>query len=307
MGSDVDVRAMAASALAKVRRRPVPPTHREFLRTMVYPSGPRRGQHCDPDSDPVQSWLISQMDAGFWKRIYWCASPQVSGKTQIAVMLPVCRYAVGARLPVGYGLPTLKDLDKAFQTKLRPGLLQGGYASHFPEKGPGSRGGRPHVLPFVDPKNGTELGSINFCAGGAYGDTTAAMIVDEIDQFRTAAGEPLWKDLDDLWSRCNVYDADPSVQVLRIGTGTVETDDESIILECVDEHGTGTRWWPKCPYCGRHQVLAWDQVKYDDKDIDTAQDTARVHCRHCGVAWSHADRVRAIFDGRPVHKGQEID
>ena len=294
---------LVARFLARQTKRRRPPTYREFSRTIALPAGPMKGHPYDPTSCPCQSWLIDQMDSGKWERFYVCAPPQYGGKTLVGVLLPALRNAIALRLPVGYGLPTLQDLDKAWAEKLRPALNKSGYEKHLPQAGPGARGGRGHTLQLTDPESGELEGMLVFLAGGAYGSTVAAAIVDEVDQFRTAEGTPQWGNLEDIFNRANAYGR----RALRIAVGTIENDTASIILPLVLEQGTGTRPWAKCPHCSRFQIFTWDAVRYDPTDEETARATARIACLHCGCALDESDRQRAVRAAAFVHRGQTID
>ncbi len=294
---------IADRVLARGNKRRAPPTYREFARSIALPAGPLKGYPYDPSSCPCQSYLIDQMDSGKWERFYVCAPPQYGGKTLVGVLLPALRNAIALRLPVGYGLPTLQDLDKCWAEKLRPALLKSGYAGHLPQAGPGARGGRGHTLQLTDPESGELEGMMVFLAGGAYGSTVAAAIVDEVDQFRTAEGTPQWGNLEDIFNRANAYGR----KALRIAVGTIENDTHSIILPLVTEQGTGTRPWPKCPHCKRHQLFTWDAVRYDPTDEETARATARIACIHCGVALTEDDRQKAVRASAFVHRGQHVD
>jgi phage terminase large subunit GpA-like protein len=42
--------------------------------------------------------------------------------------------------------------------------------------------------------------------------------------------------------------------------------------------------------CGEMQVLRWENVRWEGDDASTA----RLHCEHCGAAWTDAERWRAI-------------
>ncbi len=288
-------------ARSKKRRRP--PTYRAFARTLTLPGGPLKGHPYDPDSDPCQSYLINQMDAGQWERIYVCAPPQLGGKTIIGILLPALRNAVALRLPVGYALPTLQDLDKAWSEKIKPAIKGSGFGLHLPQSGPGARGGRGHTLEFTDPETGDAEGMLVFLAGGAYGSTVAVVAVDEVDQFRTADGAPMWEALEDCFQRANAYGR----RALRIAVGTIEHDERSIILPLVQEQGTGTRPWAKCPHCNRYQLLSFTQVTYDATDEESARESARLACQHCATLWTEDDRQRAVRAAKFIHRGQTID
>lgn len=293
---------IADGVLAKRNMRRRIPTYREFSATLAIPPALKRGDRYNPESDPCQSYLISQMDAGGWDRIYVCAPPQWGGKTQVAVLTPTLRKCILERLSVGYGLPTLQDLDKAWEQKLKPALMKSGYQKHLPSKGPGARGGRGPTLQFYDPESGEAEGMIVFLAGGAYGDTVATAIVDEVDQFRTSDGAPLWGALEDIFNRANAYGR----RALRIAVGTIEHDTQSIILVLIIDHGTGTRPWLRCPTCSRHQVFDLSQFTYDGADETTARTTARITCQHCPAAWDEDARQRAIRGAVFAHKTQTV-
>lgn len=278
--------------------------YREFAGTLRHYAGPAKGQIYDPDSDPMQRYLIEQFDSGFWKRIFVNAPPQHGGKTIVGILVPALRNAISARLPVGYGLPTLADLDKAWAEKLKPALEGSGYGDHLPKSGPGARGGRGHTLEFHDPVTKEREGMLVFLAGGGYGSTVSAALIDEIDQFRTADGAPLWGAIDDIFSRANAY----GPRALRVGVGTVEHDEQPVILVLVFEQGTGTVPWPRCPHCGAWVNTCWQtHVKADWSSLESAADTVRIVCPENGCLWTETDRQIAIRSMRFPHKGQIVD
>lgn len=295
------------------KRRKAPPTHREFARTLLLPAGPFVGTSYDPASDPVQSYLIDQLDAGKWERIYWSGSPQKAGKTLAAVLVPALRGAIRCGLPIGYGLPTLADLDKAWATKLKPAIEKSGYKNYLPKSGPGSKGGRGPTLQFYDPDDGSTLGNLTFLAGDAYGDTVAAVIIDEIDSFRKADGTPQWEGIDNIFSRTGSYGR----KALRIGVGTIEDDNESIILTLINVEASGTRCWQQCPHCQAYQVIDKKQIVYEyilqgasgaqTLDEDAVRSSARIVCVNCAVGWTEEDRLQSLRTARFAHRGQRVD
>jgi hypothetical protein len=284
----------------RILRRRIP-TYREFAGTIALPGGLLKGQRYQPTSDPWQDYIITQLDSGRWERFYDCGSPQVAGKTLLYILTVALRTVIAERLPVGYGLPTLQDLDKAWHTKLKPALDKSGYKDHLPASGPGSRGGRGPTLLLTDPETGEAEGQIVFLAGGAYGDTVARALIDEIDQFRNADGEPLWGAIEDIYARCDSYGR----RALRAGVGTVENDTASIILPLVLEHGTGTRGWPRCPHCGTHRIIGLPDLRYHGDDEQTVRESARIACA-CGALWTEDDRQAALRGMLFVHRGQDV-
>jgi hypothetical protein len=251
------------------------------------------------------------MDSGKWRAIYWTAPPQIAGKTQVAILVPSLRAAIELHASVGYGLPTLNDLDRGWTTKMAPTIKEAGFADYLPATGPGSRGGRPPAVVFEDPKTRAPLGSFVFLAGGAKQVTCRCLVVDEIDAWRDQDGEPRWNDLDDVWARGDSFGRD----AIRIGVGTVESDDprQAIVLHLVNKVGTGTRLHQKCQHCGEYAPSEFSQFSFEYKadqsgpDLGHAAASAKYICKSCGKDWTEDDRRRAIFSGVFAHKGQTVD
>lgn len=283
------------------------PTFREFAETVRIYAGPAqiKGTTYRVGSDPSQAYLLEQLDSGKWHRVFCCAPPQFGGKTLVAIIIPLLRQTIGARIPVGYGLPTLQDLDKSWAEKLLPALKGSGYGAHLPASGPGARGGRGHTLQLIDPESGEAEGILVFMAGGAIGSTVGTVLIDEIDKFRTSksqGGTPAWSDIEDIFNRANAYGA----SALRIGCGTIEDDNQSIILPLVFEQGTGTVPHPRCPHCRCWVRLDFDGFVIDFADEDSAAQSARLACPRCGVLWTEDDRQQALKDCRFPHQGQVV-
>ncbi len=296
--------AIVASVLSSSRLARKVPSYREFSNTVKIYAGPAhiKGTPYRYGSDPCQAYLLDQFDSGKWNRFFVCAPPQFGGKTLVAIVITMLRQAIGARVPVGYGLPTLADLDKAWAEKLRPALKDSGYGNHLPAAGPGARGGRGHTLQLTDPDTAEAEGLIVFLAGGGYGSTVGAALIDEIDQFRTSAGEPLWGAIEDIFNRANAYGSN----ALRVGAGTIEADERSIILPLVFEQGTGTVPHPRCPHCHAWVRLDFDHLSIDFADEDTAAQSARLACPRCATLWSEDDRQKSLKDCRFPHQGQVV-
>lgn len=280
------------------------PSYREFCGTVKIYAGPAhvKGTPYRYGSDPCQAFLLDQFDSGKWKRFFVCAPPQFGGKTLTAIVIPMLRQAIGARVPVGYGLPTLADLDKAWTEKLRPALKDSGYGTHLPTAGPGARGGRGHTLQLTDPESGEAEGLIVFLAGGGYGSTVCAALIDEVDQFRTTAGDPNWGAIEDIFNRANAYGS----SAIRIAAGTIEDDERSVILPLVFEQGTGTIPHPRCPHCRAWVLLNFDDMVIDFTNEDTAASSVVLPCPRCKVPWNENDRLRALRDCRFPHQGQVV-
>lgn len=293
-----------------------PPTHREFAGRLKLPGGPLVGTPYDPATDPVQNYFVEQLDSGEWESLTWTAPPQIAGKTQCAILLPVLRGAVGMRCDVGYGLPTLHDLDRGWQTKMAPTFRKAGMGDYLPKDGPGSKGGRPPSLYLEDPDNNrARLGGIVFIAGGAKQVTVRIVALDELDAWRDSEGNPHWTDIEDAWSRADSFQGD----AVRIGTGTVECDDpaRSIILPLVNQRGTGTRAHHKCPHCGAYSPAEFARLSYEygttgsgndaGPDLKRAAQSARLACPACGSVLDENARRTGLLAARFAHKGQMVD
>jgi phage terminase large subunit GpA-like protein len=290
-----------------------PLTHRQFAKQRTkLPGGPLKGTAYDPGTDPVQSYFTDQLDSGQWESLTWTAPPQVAGKTQCAILVPALRAVIELRAAVGYGLPTLHDLDRGWQTKVAPTIKDAGLGDYLPDRGPGSKGGRPPSVQFEDPENNRAgLGSFVFLAGSAKQVTCQIIVIDELDAWRTADGDPRWDDIEDCWARADSFQSD----AIRIGTGTVECDDpaRSIVLSLVNERGTGTRMHHRCPHCFAFAPAEFSAFTYEYRTTDGGPDlghasaTAAYACPSCGARWSEDDRRKALLGAVFAHKGQTVD
>lgn len=288
-------------------------SHVAFSRRVKLPGGPMAGLPYDPDSDPIQRWLLEQFDSRRWRSIAWLAPPQIAGKTTCAVVIPALRGVIAAKCSVGYGLPTLHDLDRGWTTKVAPMIRSAGFGDYLPQKGPGSRGGRPLAAVFEDPHNGrAALGSLVFLAGGARQVTCQVVLLDEVDAWRDySSGEPRWQDVLDAFARADSF----GDMALRVATSTLETDDpaKSIIWQLAVVRGSGTRWYHQCPACGHFAPAEWERFQFEYAvvdglpDLQRARNTARFVCFNCGVAHDDAGWRQGIFGGVAVHRGQSVE
>ena len=61
------------------------------------------------------------------------------------------------------------------------------------------------------------------------------------------------------------------------------------------------KFFVPCPHCGKHQVIEWENVKFEWRNIDGKNlpdpDTARYICPHCNEAWTEGERIRAVAAG----------
>lgn len=289
---------------------PRPPTYTEFAELLFLPDGPQQGERWDPKAEPAQATKLAMLDG----KILDCngepfrelvdVSAAQTGKSLTDIIVPAMRAATALRQNVVYCLPTMDLVSKVWTTKLLPSLRGCGLGAWIPEKGPGSKGGKPVALPLVNPVTKARAGSIIFLAGGQgakreagqAGVSAGVVLNDEADEYENA-------------HRLALVDARAAAfgkNSLRIKTSTVKKDVSSVILGLYRE-STASRLWFACPHCSRFQPLEWEQVRYDGTDDMTADASARFHCIHCAVGWTDADRHKALETYQVVHRGQEVD
>jgi phage terminase large subunit GpA-like protein len=115
------------------------------------------------------------------------------------------------------------------------------------------------------------------------------LLCDEVDRYPAGAGaegDPVKlarKRTVTFWNRKIVLVSTPTLK----GASRIET---------AYEESDRRRFWVPCPDCGRHQVLAWGQVRWDSAP-EHRPDTARYVCVHCNASWSDARRWQAIAAG----------
>ena len=118
------------------------------------------------------------------------------------------------------------------------------------------------------------------------------LLCDEVDRYPASAGaegDPVnlaRKRTVTFWNRKIVLVSTPTIKgVSRIDTAWEESDKR--------------RFWVPCPDCGEHQVLRWEQVRWDkDKAGNHRPENAHYVCEHCGSIWSDARRWAAVRLGK---------
>ncbi len=289
---------------------PEPPSVLAFAETLKIPDGPYKGEFYDPRSEAAQTVLcdvldgkIRAFDGSPFKDIATAQCTQ-AGKSLSCILLPTLHTTIGWRESCVYCLPTGDLLNKVWIDKLKPSIEGTGFAAWIPDKGPGSRGGRPTSLPLVDPNTGDRAGSIIFVAGGSgrrkevgqAGVTAKTVLIDEADEYEDAHRIAL------VEQRAAAFGDDAT----KIKCSTVKKDENSVILALVED-STNSHIEYACPYCGQFQAMSWDQVSYEgDNDIDVAR-SVRYKCKHCEVMLTEHDRKVMLSQYLLVHEGQTVD
>ncbi|ECE0403419.1 terminase [Salmonella enterica subsp. enterica] len=75
-------------------------------------------------------------------------------------------------------------------------------------------------------------------------------------------------------------------------------------LGAINQHWLASdqrKFFVPCPHCSTHQVIEWENVKFEWRNIEGKNlpdpDTARYICPHCQEAWTEGDRIRAVAAG----------
>lgn len=286
------------------------PSYSEFAATLFLPDGPQQGERWDPQSEPAQAVKLAVLDGKFldcngepFRELIDVSAAQ-TGKSLTDIIVPAMRSATCLGQNVVYCLPTMDLVSKVWTTKLLPALRGCGLGGWIPDKGPGSKGGKPVALPLVNPVTKARAGSIIFLAGGQgakreagqAGVSAGIILNDEADEYESAHRLALVDARAAAFGRAS----------LKIKTSTVKKDVSSVILALFNE-ATASRLWFSCPHCRHFQPLEWEQVRYDAADDLTADDSARFYCRQCAVGWTDADRHKALETYQVVHRGQGVD
>lgn len=112
------------------------------------------------------------------------------------------------------------------------------------------------------------------------------VLCDEVDRFERSAGtegDPInlaVKRTTTFWNRVLVFVSTPGNK----GQSRIEEE---------YERGDMRQRWCPCHACGGMQILKWAQVKWTDREPDTAY----YECEHCGEHWTDFQRVAAVRAG----------
>lgn len=277
------------------------------LRLPDGPSGPRDGQPGDlwiPETEPTQSAFLAAVDSGRWRK-FTVVAPSQRGKTLKAIVSTLLHATADCRQSVGFVLPSLDGLAKAWDGKLKPAIEGTGYGAWLPTKGPGSRGGKPPVLTLRDPATDRRAGLIYFMAMGTGGRETAVsqvspqkIMIDEADDAESAGQIALICKRINSWGKIGrAYIA----STVNDRTGRDVTDpqnpDSAHPILILFREGSGHRQHHRCPHCLGYFVPAIEHL-----DVDQAHIT----CPLCAVMWSESERREAINNSLSAGKNDKI-
>lgn len=115
------------------------------------------------------------------------------------------------------------------------------------------------------------------------------LLADEIDRYAKSAGtegDPLKL----AKARQKTF---WNAKTIKVSTPTIKHFSP---IDDAWEEGDKRRFYVPCPHCGEKQYLVWANVKFYDRDPNTA----RYLCNHCGVLWTDAQRYGAVRKGEWV-------
>ena len=118
------------------------------------------------------------------------------------------------------------------------------------------------------------------------------VLADEVDRYPATAGvegDPLtlaYKRTNNFWNRRKLAGSTPTIAgASRIEAKFEESDKRFFFVPCHE--------------CGEHQVLKWEQVRWDKTPAGGhLPDTAYYVCEHNGCIWDDADRWAAVLKGK---------
>lgn len=127
------------------------------------------------------------------------------------------------------------------------------------------------------------------------GRSAPLIVVDEVDGYEvTAEGHPVSL----IWQRAATFG--DQRKLLEISTPTVRGHS---YIEAAFLQGDQRRFHVPCPDCGAWDWLRWENVRWDGRDDEDAEqlpETARYSCPHCGTLWDDGQRKAAIRAGKWV-------
>lgn len=271
--------------------------HYEFARTMRLPDGPLQGALWDPATEPAQLHFIKAI-ANTQFSIFVNVAPSQRGKTLTSVLMPWLYAVAEEGLPVGYVMPNLDKLAQNWEGKIKPAIIGSGYGGWLPQKGPGSKGGKPAALTMTPPHKGRKPVITYFMAAGGNAKETslssvspARLVIDEADDLETSGHIEL------AFKRLESWGAKGRAYVSSTVNSRKGRSSHPVLDLYHRPDSSQSRIAHKCPHCQAFQVIEFDQF-----DVNTA----RLSCRTCGAMWSEDDRHDALNQSELLSRGQSI-
>lgn len=267
---------------------------------LVLPSGPAEGRRYKIDRLPYARLLLEEL--GKWRR-HVITGPTQSGKSLHAFAMLICYYLFEVKEDVIVGICDLGMAAAKWEKDLKPLIEKSRYAHLLPKTGPGSKGGRPTLITFLNGK------SLQFLGGGGSDKQRASssskiLIITEtdgLDAISVSSKEGQNK-IDQLEGRIRSHGLDGRA----FFECTVSTRNGFTWKEYTA--GTQSRIACRCVYCNeyvtpeREHFVGWDQAKTKTE----AGRKAAFSCPSCGQLLTEADRLAMNLRCVLVHRGQEV-
>ena len=296
-------------------RRLMPPasprSQRAVADTMTLPDGDRAGDTWDVEVEPVQVVCIRALDTRRYRK-FSLLTPNQRGKSLMWIALPLVHTLIELSANAAYVMPNLEKLGQQWEGKLRPLITGCGYGAWIPNKGPGSRGGKPAAITFYNPITHERAGTMFFLAASGGGKETSLSAVsaklvakDEADDFESEAHLALADKRNEAYGTAGL-----SIDVSTLND--VKGRQGHPILERIAQ-GTKTCIWFQCQHCkdkgefAGFQVLTFDNLVYSGTRKAEAAASARYRCAYCSAMWTEEERKQALQHYRVVHDGQTIN
>ena len=184
--------------------------------------------------------------------------------------------------------PTLEMAQAFSKDRIAAGLLRSTPCLQDKVKDPRARDSGNTTLHKVFPGGAITIVGANSPAGLAS-RPIRIVLCDEVDRYPTSAGsegDPIQlarKRSATFWNR----------KVIMVST---PTNKNSSRIEEAFEASDKRFFNVPCKHCHEPQVLKWANVRWDDKNPDSAHYV----CEHCAVMWTESDRIWAIRNGEWV-------
>lgn len=264
----------------------------EFARTVRLPDGPSAGHLWVPETEPTQAAFVRHVDSGKFSWFIGTA-PSQRGKTLKGILSPTLWGICECRDPVGYVLPNLDLLQKNWESKIKPAIEGAGFGKWLPDRGPGSKGGKPAVLTLRDPATGLVANRWFFMAmgtGGRESSTSSVspkrMAIDEADD-ALSAGQ-----LENTAKRIEGWRGQGSVYIWstvndRTGRESPDPNDPDAAhpILVLERTGSRHRQHHRCPHCANYF-----NPQLEHLDLDRGA----IACPKCAAIWAETDRRDAL-------------
>ena len=188
--------------------------------------------------------------------------------------------------------PTLEMAQAFSKDRVAAGLLNSTPCLKGKVKDPRSRDSNNTTLHKVFPGGALTMVGANSAAGLAS-RPIRLVLCDEIDRYPASAGsegDPIQlarKRSATFWNR----------KIVMVST---PTNKDASRIEQAFEASDRRYYHVPCKHCHHDQKLVWSNVRWVDRDPDTAQ----YMCESCGGLWTDADRQWAIRNGHWVAEGE---